>query len=41
MQTLAANLGIDASKIPEFLAEHLPTAVDQASPNGILPSSAS
>ncbi|WP_245355723.1 YidB family protein [Rhizobium leguminosarum] len=41
LQTLAANLGIDASKIPEFLAEHLPTAVDQASPNGILPSSAS
>ncbi|CDZ60784.1 YidB family protein [Neorhizobium galegae] len=41
LQGLASKLGIDISKVPELLAEHLPTAVDQASPNGTLPSSAS
>ncbi|WP_432444035.1 YidB family protein [Rhizobium leguminosarum] len=41
LQGLASKLGIDISKVPEVLAEHLPTAVDQASPNGTLPSSAS
>ncbi|WP_404943737.1 YidB family protein [Rhizobium ruizarguesonis] len=41
LQSLASKLGIDISKVPELLAEHLPTAVDQASPNGTLPSSAS
>jgi len=41
LQGLASKLGIDISKVPELLAEHLPTAVDQASPNGTLPLSAS
>ncbi|WP_246730050.1 YidB family protein [Rhizobium ruizarguesonis] len=41
LQGLASKLGVDISKVPELLAEHLPTAVDQASPNGTLPSSAS
>ncbi|MBY5494456.1 DUF937 domain-containing protein [Rhizobium leguminosarum bv. viciae] len=41
LQALASKLGIDISKVPELLAEHLPTAVDQASPNGTLPLSAS
>ena len=35
---LARAFGIDASKLPELLAQHLPSAVDEASPNGVLPS---
>lgn len=38
LASLAGALGIDAGKLPQLLAEHLPAAVDQASPNGVLPS---
>jgi uncharacterized protein YidB (DUF937 family) len=38
MASLAGALGIDIGKLPQLLAEHLPKAVDQASPNGVLPS---
>ncbi|MFB9948151.1 YidB family protein [Rhizobium puerariae] len=35
---LATAFGIDADQLPQLLAQHLPTAIDQASPNGVLPS---
>jgi uncharacterized protein YidB (DUF937 family) len=38
MASLASALGIDVGNLPQLLAEHLPKAVDQASPNGVLPS---
>lgn len=38
MASLANALGIDIGNLPQLLAEHLPKAVDQASPNGVLPS---
>lgn len=38
MAKLAGALGIDVGNLPQVLAEHLPKAVDQASPNGVLPS---
>ncbi|MDE1157999.1 MAG: YidB family protein [Neorhizobium sp.] len=38
VQSLAAKLGVDMSQVPELLAKHLPETVDQASPNGTLPS---
>ncbi|EJC83281.1 hypothetical protein Rleg4DRAFT_6992 [Rhizobium leguminosarum bv. trifolii WSM2297] len=41
LPALATKFGIDLSKVSELLAEHLPTAVDQTSSNGILPSSTS
>ena len=37
MASLAKGLGIDIGNLPQLLAEHLPKAVDQASPNGVLP----
>ena len=38
VRSLASAFGIDASQLPQLLADHLPTAVDKASPNGALPS---
>ncbi|AYD04313.1 YidB family protein [Neorhizobium sp. NCHU2750] len=38
VQSLAAKFGVDISQVPELLAKHLPETVDQASPNGALPS---
>ncbi|MDR6816686.1 uncharacterized protein YidB (DUF937 family) [Neorhizobium sp. 2083] len=35
---LASALGIDVDQLPQLLADHLPTAIDKASPNGVLPS---
>ena len=37
IQQLATSLGIPVDQVSAFLAQHLPTAVDQASPNGTLP----
>jgi uncharacterized protein YidB (DUF937 family) len=36
VQQLAASLGIPADKVLAYLQQHLPAAVDQASPNGTL-----
>ncbi|HZG29059.1 protein of unknown function [Ensifer adhaerens] len=38
MTSLANALGVDIGNLPQLLADHLPKAVDQASPNGVLPS---
>lgn len=38
VQSLAAKFGVDISQVPDLLAKHLPETVDQASPNGALPS---
>ena len=38
MASLASAMGIDVHNLPQLLAEHLPKAVDAASPNGVLPS---
>lgn len=38
VQSLASAFGVDISQLPELLAQHLPAAVDQASPDGVLPS---
>lgn len=38
LAALANSLGVDIGNLPQLLAEHLPRAVDQASPNGVLPS---
>lgn len=38
MASLAGALGIDVGNLPQLLADHLPKAVDEASPNGNLPS---
>ncbi len=35
---LAAKMGLPADKIAELLAQHLPQAVDKATPDGKLPS---
>jgi uncharacterized protein YidB (DUF937 family) len=35
---LASAFGIDVDQLPQLLADHLPTAIDKASPNGVLPS---
>lgn len=37
IQQLATSLGIPVDQVSAFLAQHLPTAVDQASPTGTLP----
>jgi len=37
VKQLAAQFGIPIDAVLKFLAEHLPTTVDQASPNGTLP----
>jgi uncharacterized protein YidB (DUF937 family) len=34
LQQLATHFGIPLDAVSKFLAEHLPNAVDQASPNG-------
>lgn len=36
IQQLAAKFGIPTDQVMELLAQHLPMAVDQASPNGTL-----
>ena len=36
VKQLAAHFGIPVDSALKLLAEHLPTAVDQASPNGVL-----
>ena len=38
VQQLAAKFGVPTDQVLKLLAEHLPTAVDQASPNGTLKS---
>jgi uncharacterized protein YidB (DUF937 family) len=38
LASLASSFGVDISKLPEILAQHLPKAIDEASPNGVLPS---
>ena len=35
---LAAKMGLPADKIAELLAQHLPQAIDKATPDGKLPS---
>ncbi len=35
---LANAFGINVDQLPQLLADHLPTAADKASPNGVLPS---
>ena len=37
LQQLAASFGVPVGQISNLLAQHLPTAVDQASPNGAIP----
>ncbi|MGO4726453.1 MULTISPECIES: YidB family protein [unclassified Inquilinus] len=37
VQQIAASLGIPADKVLAFLSQHLPAAVDHATPNGTLP----
>jgi uncharacterized protein YidB (DUF937 family) len=39
VKQLAAQFGIPIDAVLKFLAEHLPSTVDQASPNGTLPPS--
>jgi uncharacterized protein YidB (DUF937 family) len=39
VRQLAQQFGVDPDAALKMLAQHLPTAVDQASPNGTLPSS--
>jgi uncharacterized protein YidB (DUF937 family) len=36
LQQIAAQLGVSTEQVPHLLAAHLPTAVDQASPDGVL-----
>lgn len=36
LQQLAASFGVPMDQVANLLAQHLPTAVDQASPNGAL-----
>lgn len=38
LSKLAASFGIDVSQVSQVLAQHLPNAVDQASPDGQLKS---
>jgi uncharacterized protein YidB (DUF937 family) len=38
VQALAAKMGLPADKIAELLAQHLPQAIDKATPDGKLPS---
>ncbi|MGH6849613.1 MAG: YidB family protein [Methylocella sp.] len=38
VKELAAKMGLPADKIAELLAQHLPQAIDQATPDGKLPS---
>jgi uncharacterized protein YidB (DUF937 family) len=36
LQQLAASMGIPLNQVASVLAQHLPAAVDQASPNGVI-----
>jgi uncharacterized protein YidB (DUF937 family) len=36
LQQIAAKLGVSPDQVPHLLAQHLPAAVDQASPDGVL-----
>jgi uncharacterized protein YidB (DUF937 family) len=36
LQQIAAQLGVSADQVPHLLAAHLPQAIDQASPDGVL-----
>ena len=36
LQQLAASMGIPLNQVAAVLAQHLPAAVDQASPNGVI-----
>lgn len=36
LQEIAASLGINADKVAGYLSSHLPAAVDQASPTGVI-----
>ena len=38
VKTLAAKMGLPADKLADLLAQHLPKAVDKATPDGKLPS---
>jgi uncharacterized protein YidB (DUF937 family) len=38
LQSLASSFGVDLEQVPALLAQHLPAAVDAASPDGVLPS---
>ena len=38
VKELAAKVGLPADKIAELLAQHLPQAIDKATPDGKLPS---
>ena len=40
LKEIAASTGIPVDKAAEYLAEHLPTAVDKATPDGKLPPTA-
>jgi uncharacterized protein YidB (DUF937 family) len=40
LQQIAAQLGVSTEQVPHLLAAHLPAAVDQASPDGVLASPA-
>jgi uncharacterized protein YidB (DUF937 family) len=37
LKDIAASTGIPVDKAAEYLAQHLPTAIDKAAPNGNLP----
>jgi uncharacterized protein YidB (DUF937 family) len=37
LKELAGSFSIPVDKVTEFLAEHLPTAIDKATPDGKLP----
>lgn len=38
LRSLAQSFGVDIDQLPHILAEHLPKAIDKASPDGVLPS---
>jgi uncharacterized protein YidB (DUF937 family) len=38
LQALASSFGVDLADVPALLAQHLPKAIDQASPDGVLQS---
>ncbi len=38
LRSLAQSFGVDIDQLPQILAEHLPKAIDKASPDGVLPS---
>ncbi len=38
LRSLAQSFGVDIDQLPQILADHLPKAIDKASPDGVLPS---